>query len=83
MDGYNIEQCTTDNKRTGGVMALIRKGVQYTLSFVECVQNECEDVRFVEFFNNFLDRVSTFNGINLILGDFNFDILKHLFYGEK
>jgi len=42
-----------------------------------------EDVRFVEFFNNFLDRVSTFNGINLILGDFNFDILKHSFYGEK
>lgn len=108
IEGYRIEKCTTDNRRTGGVMALIRKDVRCTLRSVECVQNfvwllsvefsnfgikylctvlyhppKKEDAQFLEFFVGYLDRVSAFDGIILIFGDFNLDLLKHSFYGDK
>lgn len=108
IEGYRIEKCTTDNRRTGGVMAVIRKDVRCTLGSVECVQNfvcllsveflnfglkylctvlyhspKKEDGKFLEFFDSYLDRVSEFDGIDLIFGDFNLDLLKQPFYSDK
>jgi len=44
---------------------------------------QTENAKFVDYFSNYLDSVSTFDGINIIVGDFNFDLLKPSFYGEK
>lgn len=108
VDGYGIEQCVSDNKRTGGVMALIRGDIKYKVNTVKCVSNyvwllsvefsvsrvkylctvlyhppqNC-NAQFVDFFNEYLDSVNEFSGINVIMGDFNFDISKPSFYGDK
>ena len=108
IDGYRVERCDTENRRTGGVMAIIRNDVKCKLVSVECVGNyvwllsvevfmsgvrylctvlyhppHTEDVKFVDYFNVYLDRVSAFRGFNILMGDFNFDLLKRSFYGEK
>ncbi|CAH0549695.1 unnamed protein product [Brassicogethes aeneus] len=42
-----------------------------------------ENVKFINYFNNYLDQVSTHEGINIIVGDFNYDLTKYSFYGDK
>lgn len=108
VNGYKIEQCVTNNRRTGGVMALMRHDVKYKVKAIECVQNyvwmlaiemflsgikylcsvmyhppNAENAQFVEYFSNYLDQVCECGEINIIMGDFNFDLLKYSFYGEK
>lgn len=108
IDGYKIEQCMTNNKRTGGVMAIIRQDVKYLLVSEQYVENfvwllsielpepglkyrctvlyhppQKQDAQFIEFFESYIDGVSSFEGINVIVGDFNYDLLKHSYYGEK
>lgn len=106
--GYQIEQCVTNNKRTGGVMALIRDDVKHCLKDVQCVQNyvrllslklsfnrkkfiftvlyhppQCQNAAFLDFFNAYLDTAGLYAGIMVIVGDFNFDLSKPSFYGDK
>lgn len=108
INGYRVERCVTNNRRTGGVLAFIRDDVRYKLVTVECVDNyvwllaieismsrikylctvlyhppQTENSKFVDYFNGYLDRVSVFGGVNIIMGDFNFDLSKPSFYGEK
>lgn len=42
-----------------------------------------ENAQFVEYFSDYLERVSEYDGIIVIMGDFNFDLLKPNFYGTK
>lgn len=42
-----------------------------------------ENAKFVQYFDDFLDAASDFEGINIIVGVFNFDLLKPSHYGEK
>lgn len=39
IDNYRIEQCVTENKRPGGVMALVHEGISYKVRISKCVQN--------------------------------------------
>lgn len=39
INGYRVERCVTNNRRTGGVLAFIRDDVRYKLVTVECVDN--------------------------------------------
>lgn len=42
-----------------------------------------ENGRFVEYFAEHLEKMSDYDGVNVIFGDFNFDLLKPSFYGDK
>lgn len=42
-----------------------------------------ENVKFVNFMENYFNEISVFDGLNVILGDFNYDLSKYSFYGEK
>lgn len=42
-----------------------------------------EDAKFMDFFNEYIDEISSFNGTNIIFGDFNFDLLGDTFYSNR
>lgn len=108
IDGYRLEQTTSNNSRTGGVMALVRCDIGFKIVSINCVDSyvwmlslefsfsgikylcsvlyhppQRDDSKFLEWFREFLDQVSDFDGTNIIVGDFNFDLLKQTFYGDK
>lgn len=108
LDHYRIVQCFTHNKRTGGVMALIREGlswqirtnkstdeyvwmlsleltihhIRYMMSALYHPPNR-ENAKFVQYFDDFWDGAGDFEGISIIVIDFNFDLLKPSHYNEK
>lgn len=108
IDRYKVVQCVTHNKRTGGVMALVREGLSWQIRTNRCTDEYVwmlslrmtidrvkylvsvlyhppnrENAKFVQYFDDFLDAASDFEGINIIVGDFNFDLLKPSHYSEK
>lgn len=79
IEGYKFQLCATNNKKTGGLMVLIRKDIRYKVRNAECVQNyvwllslevvvtrskylftvlyyplQCENVKFIEYFFEYL-----------------------------
>lgn len=108
VDGYKIEYCVSDNRRTGGVLALVRNDTKYKAKYINCVNNivwtlaieiiiseikylitvlyhppQKENAKFIDYFNSYLSLVCSHEGINIILGDFNYDLWKSNFYGNK
>lgn len=108
VDGYRLEKCVTLNRRTGGVLALIREGlscrvlvnqsmeefvwvlsVELNLMGTKCLISVLyhppnkENARFLDYFDEFLDGISDFEGVNIVFGDFNYDLSKPTFYGDK
>lgn len=106
--GYQMVNCLTNNRRTGGVMALIREDMKYKIRSTQCEQGylwllsvevnigrikylcsviyhppQAENAKFIDCFSEYLGSVSLFGGVNIIVGDFNFDLLKTSFYGDK
>lgn len=108
VEGYCLEQCVRNNKRTGGLLVLVRNDIKYKVKSVQSIVNyvwylsveiymsrvkylftvlyhppQTENARFVDFFKGYLDEISAIGGVSIIMGDFNFDLMKETFYGEK
>lgn len=44
---------------------------------------QLENAKFMDYFTSYLDRVSDIDGTNIIMGDFNYDLLNTSYYADK